>query len=85
MSQTRMPALFLGHGTPMNTLDNNHSTQTWARVGREYPRPRAILCISAHWFTRGTGGVQASARDAHTQTPATQATLADSAAPAGPA
>ena len=50
-----MPALFLGHGTPMNTLDNNHSTQTWARVGREYPRPKAILCISAHWFTRGTG------------------------------
>ena len=55
MSQTRMPALFLGHGTPMNTLGNNHSTQTWARVGREYPRPKAILCISAHWFTRGTG------------------------------
>ena len=55
MSQTRMPALFLGHGTPMNTLDDNHSTQTWGRVGRDYPRPKAILCISAHWLTRGTG------------------------------
>ena len=54
MNPTRMPALFLGHGTPMNALDNNHSTQAWARVGRDYPRPQAILCISAHWFTRGT-------------------------------
>ncbi|WP_410013429.1 4,5-DOPA dioxygenase extradiol [Sodalis sp. C49] len=54
MSEPRMPALFLGHGSPMNVLEDNQYTQTWQRLGRTLPRPRAILAISAHWFTRGT-------------------------------
>lgn len=51
----RMPSVFLGHGTPLNALADNRWTQTWARVGREIGRPRAILAISAHWCTRGIG------------------------------
>ncbi|MBS1794168.1 MAG: 4,5-DOPA dioxygenase extradiol [Acidobacteria bacterium] len=49
MSDT-MPAIFFGHGNPMNALARNEWTDAWARVGREIPRPTAILCISAHWF-----------------------------------
>jgi 4,5-DOPA dioxygenase extradiol len=54
MTTPRMPALFLGHGSPMNTIETNRNTAAWARIGRDYPRPKAILCISAHWYTRGT-------------------------------
>ena len=54
MTTTRMPALFLGHGSPMNTIEINRNTAVWARIGRDYPRPKAILCISAHWYTGGT-------------------------------
>jgi 4,5-DOPA dioxygenase extradiol len=50
----RMPAIFLGHGSPMNALDQNIYTDTWARLGAALPRPNAILVISAHWVTRGT-------------------------------
>ena len=45
-----MPAAFIGHGSPMNTLERNRYTETWRALGRSLPRPRAILCISAHWF-----------------------------------
>ncbi|EPP0237725.1 TPA: 4,5-DOPA dioxygenase extradiol [Escherichia fergusonii] len=55
MSSTRMPALFLGHGSPMNVLQNNRYTQAWQRLGETLPRPKAIVVVSAHWFTRGTG------------------------------
>ncbi|MCB9896544.1 MAG: 4,5-DOPA dioxygenase extradiol [Planctomycetes bacterium] len=48
-----MPALFLGHGNPLNALERNPWTSAWAALGRALPRPRAVLCISAHWFTRG--------------------------------
>jgi 4,5-DOPA dioxygenase extradiol len=51
----RMPAVFLGHGTPLNALADNVWTRHWARIGQEIGRPRAILAISAHWCTRGTG------------------------------
>jgi 4,5-DOPA dioxygenase extradiol len=51
----RMPAVFLGHGTPMNALQDNRWTRTWQRLGREIGRPRAILVISAHWCTHGIG------------------------------
>lgn len=55
MTQTqRMPALFIGHGNPMNALQNNPCTQSWQRLGAQIPRPKAILAISAHWTTRGT-------------------------------
>jgi 4,5-DOPA dioxygenase extradiol len=51
---TRMPALFIGHGSPMNTLELNGFTAAWRAIGRQLPRPRAILCISAHWFFGAT-------------------------------
>ncbi|MFD2270251.1 dioxygenase [Undibacterium arcticum] len=50
----RMPAIFLGHGSPMNALNDNIYTDTWAKLGATVPRPKAILVISAHWTTRGT-------------------------------
>ncbi|MBL7951059.1 MAG: 4,5-DOPA dioxygenase extradiol [Flavobacteriales bacterium] len=49
-----MPVLFLGHGSPMNAIEDNPFTQGWQNVGKDLPRPNAILCISAHWETRGT-------------------------------
>jgi 4,5-DOPA dioxygenase extradiol len=50
-----LPAIFFGHGNPMNAVQNNSYTQAWRRVGKQIPRPRAILSISAHWFVPGTG------------------------------
>ncbi|HXX31536.1 MAG TPA: 4,5-DOPA dioxygenase extradiol [Myxococcaceae bacterium] len=49
-----MPALFLGHGNPMNALGRNSWTEAWAAIGRAVPRPRAVLAVSAHWYVRGT-------------------------------
>jgi 4,5-DOPA dioxygenase extradiol len=49
-----MPAAFFGHGSPMNALDTNRYTAAWGQFGRTTPRPRAVLCVSAHWCTRGT-------------------------------
>lgn len=48
-----LPVLFVGHGTPMNAIEDNAFSRTWRRVGQMLPRPRAILCISAHWETWG--------------------------------
>lgn len=48
-----MPALFLGHGTPMNTLEDNRYTRAWRSLGRTLPRPEMILAISAHWYVDG--------------------------------
>jgi 4,5-DOPA dioxygenase extradiol len=50
----RMPALFLGHGSPMNALEQNRHTQAWRELGATLPRPKAILAVSAHWYIRGT-------------------------------
>jgi 4,5-DOPA dioxygenase extradiol len=50
----RMPLLFVGHGSPMNAIDENEFTAAWRAVARDIPKPKAILCISAHWETRGT-------------------------------
>jgi 4,5-DOPA dioxygenase extradiol len=50
----RMPALFVGHGSPMNTLQLNGFTKAWRAIGETLPRPRAILTISAHWFFGAT-------------------------------
>jgi len=50
----RMPALFIGHGSPMNTLELNDFTRLWRRLGEKLPRPRALLVISAHWFIGAT-------------------------------
>ncbi|MGD0053247.1 MAG: 4,5-DOPA dioxygenase extradiol [Vulcanimicrobiaceae bacterium] len=49
-----MPVVFFGHGSPMNAIENNAHTDAWAAMGRELPRPRAILAVSAHWFVTGT-------------------------------
>ncbi len=46
----RMRAVFFGHGNPMNALNRNQYTEAWARIGTSLPRPKAILCISAHWY-----------------------------------
>ncbi|HWR16904.1 MAG TPA: 4,5-DOPA dioxygenase extradiol [Terriglobales bacterium] len=46
----RMPAIFFGHGNPMNALLHNTYTEQWAAIGARVPRPKAILCISAHWY-----------------------------------
>src|SRR6478672_3318276 len=46
----RLPAIFFGHGNPMNALAENDWTRGWAELGRSFPRPRAILCVSAHWY-----------------------------------
>lgn len=50
----QMPVLFLGHGSPMNAIEENQFVQGFRQVASEIPTPKAILCISAHWFTRGT-------------------------------
>lgn len=49
-----LPAIFFGHGNPMNALADNQYTQAWRRIGEHTPRPKAILAISAHWFVPGT-------------------------------
>ena len=50
-----LPAIFFGHGNPMNAVMKNQYTEGWQRIGVETPRPKAILSISAHWFVPGTG------------------------------
>lgn len=56
-----MPALFIGHGSPMNTLEDNRYSRVWRELGQSIPRPRAILAISAHWYINTTA-VTAMAR-----------------------
>jgi 4,5-DOPA dioxygenase extradiol len=48
-----MPVLFLGHGSPMNAIEDNAYRRSWAALGKRLRRPESILCISAHWETRG--------------------------------
>ena len=54
MSKQLMPAVFFGHGSPMNTLDRNRYTESWRAFGASVPRPRAILAVSAHWYINAT-------------------------------
>ncbi|HZD31262.1 MAG TPA: 4,5-DOPA dioxygenase extradiol [Candidatus Angelobacter sp.] len=54
MATLKMPALFIGHGNPMNALRLNAWTAAWDAIGRALPSPRAILAVSAHWYVRGT-------------------------------
>lgn len=53
-STAPMPVLFLGHGSPMNAIEENEFVQGFRETGKTIPKPSAILCISAHWETRGT-------------------------------
>jgi len=50
-----LPAIFFGHGNPMNAVMKNSYTEAWRRMGKQTPKPKAILSISAHWFVPGTG------------------------------
>ncbi len=50
----RMPVLFIGHGSPMNAIEDNAYSQSWHAMGKKLPRPQAILSVSAHWLTKGT-------------------------------
>jgi 4,5-DOPA dioxygenase extradiol len=61
VTDSAMPAAFIGHGSPMNTLDHNRYTAAWAAFGAAVPRPLAILAISAHWYINATA-VTAMAR-----------------------
>ena len=58
---TVMPAIFFGHGNPMNAVTANGYTESWRRIGAETPRPKAVLSISAHWYVPGTGVTVATA------------------------
>lgn len=49
-----MPVLFIGHGNPMNAIEDNEHSRSWKNIASTLPKPRAILCISAHWETKGT-------------------------------
>lgn len=49
-----MPALFVGHGSPMNGIENNEFSNYWKKLASEMPQPKAVICISAHWLTKGT-------------------------------
>lgn len=53
MDSARMPALFIGHGSPMNAIEDNEFSLGWAAAAGALPHPQAIVCISAHWETRG--------------------------------
>lgn len=50
----QMPVLFVGHGSPMNAIEENEFVLMWRNLGVSMPKPKAILCISAHWETKGT-------------------------------
>jgi 4,5-DOPA dioxygenase extradiol len=52
--ETPMPVLFVGHGSPMNGIEDNIFSTVWKEKGTQLPLPSAVLCISAHWFTQGT-------------------------------
>lgn len=51
---TVMPVLFVGHGSPMNAIEDNQFSRRWTLLGKEIPKPKAVLCISAHWLSSGT-------------------------------
>ena len=54
MKSSTLPVLFIGHGSPMNAIAQNEYTATLNKLGQDLPRPRAILCVSAHWMTEGS-------------------------------
>lgn len=53
-SSSQMPVLFVGHGSPMNAIENNLYTENWKKIAGEIEKPKAIICVSAHWLTKGT-------------------------------
>lgn len=57
----RMPAIFFGHGNPMNAIQRNSYTEAWAALAKRIPRPTAIVCVSAHWYLPATQVTETSA------------------------
>lgn len=53
-AESVMPVLFIGHGSPMNAIEDNEFSQRWRKMGKEIPQPKAVVVISAHWLTKGT-------------------------------
>lgn len=51
---SKMPVLFVGHGSPMNAIEDNNYTRTWRSIAERIPKPEVILSVSAHWYTKGT-------------------------------
>lgn len=56
----KMPVLFVGHGSPMNAIEQNSFHQTWQKIGKELPKPAAILMVSAHWLSDGNTAIMAT-------------------------
>jgi 4,5-DOPA dioxygenase extradiol len=49
----KAPAIFVGHGSPMNAIEDTPSVRGWREIAQRFPKPRAIVCVSAHWLTDG--------------------------------
>jgi 4,5-DOPA dioxygenase extradiol len=56
-SSTRMPAVFVGHGSPMNAVETNRYTEAWRAFGRSISKPKAVLAVSAHWYINATAAL----------------------------
>jgi 4,5-DOPA dioxygenase extradiol len=54
LQDTLMPVLFIGHGSPMNGIEDNEFSSKWANLSKDIPEPKAVIVVSAHWFTKGT-------------------------------
>lgn len=52
--EEKMPVLFIGHGSPMNAIEDNIFSKRWQQMGKEIPTPKAVVVVSAHWLTKGT-------------------------------
>ena len=52
--EEKMPVLFIGHGSPMNAIEDNEFSKRWHQMGKEIPTPKAVVVVSAHWLTKGT-------------------------------
>lgn len=52
--EVKMPVLFIGHGSPMNAIEDNEFSKRWGQMGKEIPTPKAVVVVSAHWLTKGT-------------------------------
>ena len=52
--ESMMPVLFIGHGSPMNGIQDNEFSNRWSKMAKEIPVPKAVLVVSAHWLSRGT-------------------------------
>jgi len=61
VSESRIPAVFIGHGSPMNAIEDNRYTTAWSELAGSLPRPRAIVCVSAHWFINASAVTAMSA------------------------